>query len=254
MCEINSEMNARTVCIHAHVFVWNPHCTRVHGTSGYMQIHIPASTVCVIYMCIHMYPHVPTCTLVLFVSFLFSMMAVLGHGHSHGGGGGHGHSHGGGGGGVAGRSRREGGRGDGHGHGHGGGDDDHGHGEGGHGGGGDDHGHGGGGHGHGGGGHDHGHGGGGDGHGHGGGGDGHGHGEGGYSHKRVGSEGKPCTHKRGSCSCKDVPKSSGSWFVSLKKKVHVENINVRAAFIHVIGDLIQSVGVVIAGYVIKFKV
>ena len=33
-----------------------------------------------------------------------------------------------------------------------------------------------------------------------------------------------------------------------------ENINVRAAFIHVIGDLIQSVGVVIAGYIIKFKV
>ena len=33
-----------------------------------------------------------------------------------------------------------------------------------------------------------------------------------------------------------------------------QNINVRAAFIHVIGDLIQSVGVVIAGYIIKFQV
>ena len=33
-----------------------------------------------------------------------------------------------------------------------------------------------------------------------------------------------------------------------------QNINVRAAFIHVIGDLIQSVGVVIAGYIIKFEV
>ena len=33
-----------------------------------------------------------------------------------------------------------------------------------------------------------------------------------------------------------------------------ENINVRAAFIHVIGDLIQSIGVVIAGYIIWFKV
>ena len=32
------------------------------------------------------------------------------------------------------------------------------------------------------------------------------------------------------------------------------NINVRAAFIHVIGDLIQSIGVVIAGYIIKFFV
>ena len=44
-----------------------------------------------------------------------------------------------------------------------------------------------------------------------------------------------------------------------KKNLHhkhgsEENINVRAAFIHVIGDLIQSVGVVIAGYIIKFKV
>ena len=33
-----------------------------------------------------------------------------------------------------------------------------------------------------------------------------------------------------------------------------QNINVRAAFIHVIGDLIQSIGVVIAGYVIWFRV
>ena len=33
-----------------------------------------------------------------------------------------------------------------------------------------------------------------------------------------------------------------------------ENINVHAAFIHVIGDLIQSIGVVIAGYIIWFKV
>lgn len=37
-----------------------------------------------------------------------------------------------------------------------------------------------------------------------------------------------------------------------KKAGH--NINVRAAFIHVIGDLVQSIGVVIAGYVIKFFV
>ena len=32
------------------------------------------------------------------------------------------------------------------------------------------------------------------------------------------------------------------------------NINVRAAFIHVLGDLIQSIGVLIAAFVIKFKV
>ena len=45
----------------------------------------------------------------------------------------------------------------------------------------------------------------------------------------------------------------------LRKQRHAkdgsqENINVRAAFIHVIGDLIQSVGVVIAGYIIWFYV
>ena len=40
----------------------------------------------------------------------------------------------------------------------------------------------------------------------------------------------------------------------LKKHRHLDNINVRAAFIHVIGDLIQSIGVVIAGYIIWFKV
>ena len=39
-----------------------------------------------------------------------------------------------------------------------------------------------------------------------------------------------------------------------KKKDGHKNINVRAAFIHVIGDLIQSIGVVIAGYIIKFFV
>ena len=33
-----------------------------------------------------------------------------------------------------------------------------------------------------------------------------------------------------------------------------KNINVRAAFIHVLGDFIQSIGVVIAGYIIWFKV
>ena len=33
-----------------------------------------------------------------------------------------------------------------------------------------------------------------------------------------------------------------------------QNINVRAAFIHVLGDIVQSVGVLIAAYIIKFKV
>ena len=37
-----------------------------------------------------------------------------------------------------------------------------------------------------------------------------------------------------------------------RAKKDSRNINVRAAFIHVIGDLIQSIGVVIAGYVVWF--
>ena len=40
---------------------------------------------------------------------------------------------------------------------------------------------------------------------------------------------------------------------NVKMKKHT-NINVRAAFIHVIGDLFQSIGVVIAAYIIRFKV
>ena len=35
---------------------------------------------------------------------------------------------------------------------------------------------------------------------------------------------------------------------------HQKNINVRAAFIHVIGDIIQSIGVLIAALIIKIKV
>jgi len=40
---------------------------------------------------------------------------------------------------------------------------------------------------------------------------------------------------------------------TVKVKKH-SNINVRAAFIHVIGDLFQSIGVVVAAYIIRFKV
>lgn len=37
-------------------------------------------------------------------------------------------------------------------------------------------------------------------------------------------------------------------------KVQQKNINIKAALIHVIGDLLQSVGVLIAAFVIYFKV
>lgn len=40
---------------------------------------------------------------------------------------------------------------------------------------------------------------------------------------------------------------------SLHHSSEKQNINVRAAFIHVLGDIVQSVGVLIAAYIIKFK-
>lgn len=39
-----------------------------------------------------------------------------------------------------------------------------------------------------------------------------------------------------------------------KSKKKASNINVQAAFIHVIGDLCQSVGVLVAAFIIYFKV
>lgn len=40
----------------------------------------------------------------------------------------------------------------------------------------------------------------------------------------------------------------------LKEEHSKKNINVRAAFIHVLGDFIQSIGVLIAALIIYFKV
>ena len=40
----------------------------------------------------------------------------------------------------------------------------------------------------------------------------------------------------------------------LKPKKSTKNINVRAAMIHVLGDLVQSIGVLCAALLIKFKV
>lgn len=48
--------------------------------------------------------------------------------------------------------------------------------------------------------------------------------------------------------------SDGSSTAGSPEHVHKPNINVRAAFIHVIGDFLQSVGVFIAALVIFFKV
>lgn len=46
----------------------------------------------------------------------------------------------------------------------------------------------------------------------------------------------------------------GSHTGEVEKKDHDKNINVRAAYIHVLGDFIQSTGVLIAAIVIYFKV
>ena len=42
--------------------------------------------------------------------------------------------------------------------------------------------------------------------------------------------------------------------LSQPAQIRKQNINVRAAFIHVIGDFIQSIGVLIAALIIYFKV
>ena len=48
------------------------------------------------------------------------------------------------------------------------------------------------------------------------------------------------------------PQASPSSFIIVEEEE--ENVNVRAAFIHVLGDFLQSVGVFIAALLIWFKV
>ena len=96
--------------------------------------------------------------------------------------------------------------------------------------------------------HQHGHG-----HSHGGGG-GHGHshggGGGGGRNKRRGEEEEEEKEEEG-----EGEGEGGRRGRKVKKKgLHNKNINVHAAFIHVVGDLIQSIGIVIAGYIVWFKV
>ncbi|KAL5509432.1 hypothetical protein EMCRGX_G004806 [Ephydatia muelleri] len=155
------------------------------------------------------------------------MMAVLGHGHSHGGGG-HGHSHGGGGGHGHKEHHEDDHHGHSHGHDHHGHDhhgDDH-HGDDHHG---DDH------HGH-----DH--------HGD----DHHGHDH--HDNDHHGHDHHGHSHGGGGNQVININLDEEDIEVKMSSvKKLAQDINVRAAFIHVIGDLIQSVGVVIAGYIIKFE-
>ncbi|CAI7999525.1 Zinc transporter 2 [Geodia barretti] len=76
---------------------------------------------------------------------------------------------------------------------------------------------------------------------------GHGHSHGGGGHERGRREVEEGEERgRG--------REGGSGRTAKKKGLHNKNINVHAAFIHVVGDLIQSIGIVIAGYIIWFKV
>lgn len=75
---------------------------------------------------------------------------------------------------------------------------------------------------------------------------GHNHSHGGGSH----SHGESHSSHNGRDESVSINRISRSGSLSTEK----QNINVRAAFIHVLGDIVQSVGVLIAAYIIKFKV
>ncbi|XP_064396807.1 probable proton-coupled zinc antiporter SLC30A4 [Halichondria panicea] len=87
------------------------------------------------------------------------------------------------------------------------------------------------------------------GHGHSHGGGGHGHSHGGHGSKRGGHSHSHDDVEEGNSRLSRFKRR----LRRNKKQENAENINVRAAFVHVIGDLIQSIGVVIAGYIIWFR-
>lgn len=76
---------------------------------------------------------------------------------------------------------------------------------------------------------------------------GHGHSHGGLGSKHSHSHGAE-SEGHGHSHDKE---GGGHGHSHSKKKV---NINVRAAFIHVLGDLVQSIGVLIAAVIIKVQV
>ncbi|KAL3314295.1 hypothetical protein Ciccas_007090 [Cichlidogyrus casuarinus] len=73
---------------------------------------------------------------------------------------------------------------------------------------------------------------------------GHGHSHGGISHGHSHAKPEPKHTK--------TPVADGNCDTSINKPEQKENINVRAAYIHVIGDLLQSIGVMVAAIVIYF--
>ncbi|XP_047985407.1 zinc transporter 2-like isoform X2 [Leguminivora glycinivorella] len=76
---------------------------------------------------------------------------------------------------------------------------------------------------------------------------GHSHGGGGHGHSHGGSN--PVLNNKDRTSESDVESSSSHQH----DRDNRENINVRAAFIHVLGDFLQSFGVLVAAIVIYFK-
>ncbi|XP_013393819.1 zinc transporter 2 isoform X3 [Lingula anatina] len=87
---------------------------------------------------------------------------------------------------------------------------------------------------------------------------GHGHSHGGMSHSHSSTESLSHVHTNHSHSINDGDSESDLSnspveYRSQHSHTHDENINVRAAFIHVLGDLLQSIGVLIASYIIYFK-
>ncbi len=85
---------------------------------------------------------------------------------------------------------------------------------------------------------------------------GHSHGGGGHGHSHGGKKSKRHGHSH-SPDLEEDNTRFGRFKRRLRRKTkqdNSENINVRAAFVHVIGDLIQSIGVVIAGYIIWIRV
>ena len=72
-----------------------------------------------------------------------------------------------------------------------------------------------------------------------------------HSHGSHGSgEGEEGAHGHSHSSRKRTLSASPS----VKEQATDENVNVRAAFVHVLGDLIQSLGVLVAAIIIKIKV
>ena len=72
-----------------------------------------------------------------------------------------------------------------------------------------------------------------------------------HSHGMGGSHGHGHGHSHSNNKEESIRRISRSNSLRHSEK---QNINVRAAFIHVLGDIVQSVGVLIAAYIIKFKV